>query len=48
MPTMRFAKRLKEYFNIRVKTLIKIGTTNIIDITNSNPGVIFIDEALAR
>ena len=40
MPTMRFAKLLKGYFNIKVKTLIRIGTKNMIDIPNNNSGVI--------
>src|SRR4030065_1398635 len=43
MPMMRFAQRLREYFNIRVKALISMGNTNIIDITNNNSGVALID-----
>jgi hypothetical protein len=40
---MRFAQRLTEYFNIRVKALISMGNTNIIDMTNNNSGVALID-----
>jgi hypothetical protein len=47
MPMMRFAPRLTGYFSIRVKTLIKIGTTNINDITNNNPGVVTIGPVFA-
>ena len=36
MPMVRFAQRIAGYFNVRVRKLIKIGTTNIIDITNNN------------
>jgi hypothetical protein len=36
---MRFAQRLTGDFNVRVKKLIKIGTTNIVDMTNNNPEV---------
>src|SRR5512136_1648444 len=43
MPMIRFAQRLTEDFNIRVKALISMGTTNIIDIVNNNPGVVTID-----
>ena len=43
MPMMRFAQRLTVDFNIRVKTLISMGNTNIIDITSNNSGVALID-----
>src|SRR4030042_6297110 len=43
MPMMRFAQQLTEYFNIRVKVLISMGNTNIIDMTNNNSGVALID-----
>ncbi len=33
---VRFAQRTAGYFNVRDRKLIKIGTTNIIDITNNN------------
>ncbi|MDP4183300.1 MAG: hypothetical protein Q8942_19695 [Bacillota bacterium] len=36
MPMIRFAQRITGYFNARVKTLIKIGTMKIIDITSNN------------
>ena len=47
MPKMRFAPRLTGYFNVRVKTLIKIGTTNMIDIIKYSPGVATIGPAFA-
>src|SRR4030042_2571899 len=40
---MRFAQRLREDFSVMVKTLISMGNTNIIDITNNNSGVALID-----
>jgi hypothetical protein len=40
MPIARFAQRIAGYFNVRVRKLIKIGTTNNIDITNNNSLVI--------
>jgi len=48
MPRMRFAQRLTGYFNVRVKTLIRIGTTNMIDMTNNNSGVALIGAVFAR
>jgi hypothetical protein len=48
MPVMRFTQRLTGYFNVSVKTLIKTGTTNIVDITNNNWGVATIGPLFAR
>ena len=36
MPMMRLAQRFALSFNVRDKKHIKIGTANIIDITNNN------------
>jgi hypothetical protein len=47
MPMIRFAQRLTEYFNVKLKILIKTGATNIIDITNNNPGVTTIGPVFA-
>jgi hypothetical protein len=47
MPTMRFAQRLTEGFNVRVKTLIKIEPTNSNNITNNNSGVATIGPVFA-
>ncbi len=44
---MRFAQRLTERLNVRVKTLIRIGTTNTSDIPNSNSGVTAIGAVFA-
>ncbi len=37
MPMLRFAQRFALSFNVRDRKLMKIGTANIIAITNNNP-----------